>query len=339
MLGPAGGLYYLGTLAPGLHNLRAPVEGWFPVALGLALLAAAGGEWIFARWRFSYLPALVACLLFLDVWYWNSLRNPLAYAHTSFDELYGSSEEAGRLRVAMNQPQLTRFEAPGNRASMGPMLHPLDLKLETTYGSPLLEPGPYREYLDAMERNPKLRNGLNVSRILNVATARIDENTSVLPRAYFPKAVVDVPNLAESRRALETLDPAASCVVLSPHAPIRQDPEAAALVVSYGEQWYHIHYHAVSSSLLKVSAAWYPGWRAEVEGKALPIVRVDHALLGVIVPAGDSEIALSFHSNRFGAGLAISLISGFLLLACMRGGRRRSHHRKRRKRREKRVVW
>jgi hypothetical protein len=143
MLGPAGGLYYLGTLAPSLHRFRAPVEGWFLAALGLAMLAAAGGEWIFARWRFPYLPVLVAGLLFMDVWYWNSLRNPLAYAHAGFDELYGSSEEAGRLRVAMNQPPLTRFDAPGNRASMGPTLHPLDLKLEATYGSSLLDPGPY----------------------------------------------------------------------------------------------------------------------------------------------------------------------------------------------------
>ena len=102
-------------------------------------------------------------------------------------------------------------------------------------------------------------------------------------------------------------------------------------MVSYGEQWYHIHYHAVSPSLLKLSTAWYPGWRAEVEGEPLPIVRVDHALIGVIVPAGDNEVAFNFHSNHFGSGLAISLVSGVLLVACMRIGRP-SHRRKRRKR-------
>ena len=87
------------------------------------------------------------------------------------------------------------------------------------------------------------------------------------------------------------------------------------LVVSFGEQWYRIHYHAVSPSLLKLSVAWYPGWRAEVDGEPLPIVRVDHALMGVIVPAGDNEVALNFHSNHFGTGLAISLASGLVLLA------------------------
>jgi hypothetical protein len=338
MLGPAGGLYYIGALAPSLHILRAPVEGWFLVALGLALLAAAGGDWIFARWRMAYLPALVAGLLFVDVWYWNSLRNPLAYAHASFDELYGAAEEAGRLRVASNQFPLTRFDAPGPRVSMGPALHPLDLSLEVTYG-PILNPGPYKDYLDAMERNPKLRDGLNVSRFLNVATGSIDENPSPLARAYFPRAVEDVRSLEESRRALETLDPAVKSTVLWPHAPIRQDPDAAALVVSYGEQWYRVHYRAASPSLLKLSVAWYPGWRADLDGKPLPIVRVDHALMGVIVPAGDNEVALDFHSNHFGSGLAISLASGLVLLACVRAGRP-SHRTRRKKRpRSKPAAW
>ena len=342
MFEPAGGLHRLEALAPGPYKLGAPVEGWFVVALGLALLAAAGGDWIFAHWRLACLPVVMAGLLFADVWYWNSLRNPLAYARASFDELYGSSEEAGRIRVAMNQPPLTRFDAPGGRATMGPTLHPLDLNLEVTYG-PFLNPGPYAEYLDAIERNPKLRDGLNVSRFLNVATGSIDENPAVLPRAYFPKAVGDVWSLEESRRALETLDPAVESIVLRPHPPIRQDPEAAAVVVSSGEQWYRIHYHAVSPSLLKVSAAWYPGWRAEMAGEPLPIVRVDHALMGVIVPAGNNEVALNFHSNRFGAGLAISLGSGLLLLACVRVGRpsrrgRRKKHRLSKARRSKQAA-
>jgi hypothetical protein len=332
MLGPAGGLYRLGALAPGLRPLGAPVEAWFVAALGLALLAAAGGAWMFAGWRMGYLPLLMAGILFVDVWYWNSLGNPLAYARASFDDLYGSSEEAGRLRVAMNQPPLTRFDAPAGRASMGPTLHPLDLSLEVAYG-PFLNLGPYGEYLDAMARNPKLRDGLNVSRFLNVATGSIDGNPTVLPRAYFPKAVAGVGSLEESRRALETLDPAAKSIVLRPHPPIRQDPNATAVVVSFGQQWYRIHYHAVSPSLLRVSAAWYPGWRAEVEGDPLPVVRVDHALMGVVVPAGDNEVTLNFHSNRFGAGLTISLASGLLLLTCVRVGRP-SHRRKRRKHRQ-----
>ena len=320
MLGPTGGLYRLGALVPGLHKFRAPVQGWFLVAFGLALLAAAGGNWLFARWRIPYLGIMVAGILFADIWYWNSLHNPLAYARASFEELYGAHEEIGRAHVAASQPPLTRFEGPHLLAALGPQDHPLDLKLEATYGYFALEPAVYQEYTDAIERNLKLRDGLNVSRFLNVTTGSLDTNSSVLPRAYFPKAVVDVNSLDESRQALETLDPTAQSVALLPHSPIRQDPAATASVVSHDEQSYRIRYHAASPSLLKLSVDWYPGWRAILNGGELPVVRVDHALMGAVVPAGDREVEFRFHSNYFLPGLAITLVAalGLGLLALLR---------------------
>ena len=323
MLGPAGGFYRLVSLAPGLNKFRAPIQGWFLVAFGLALLAAAGGHWLFARWRIPYLGIIVAAVFFADLWYSNSFKNPLAYARASFEELYGAHEEMGRRQVAASQPPLTRFDGPRHLFALGPQDHPLDLKLEATYGYFALEPALYDEYTDAIKRNAKLRDGLNVSRFQNMTTGSPGSNPSVLPRAYFPKAVADVSRLAESRQALETLDPRAQSVVLLPHSPVRQDPAATASVVAYDEQSYRIRYHAASPSLLKLSVAWYPGWRATLNGGELPVVRVDHALMGVVVPAGDGEVEFRFHSNYFGAGLAITLVAalGLGLLAWRsRGG-------------------
>jgi len=260
---------------------------------------------------------VVAAIFFADVWYWNSIDNPLAYARASFEELYGAHEEMGRQQVAASQPPLTRFDGPRYLAALGPQDHPLDLKLEATYGYFALEPAVYQEYTEAMGRNPKLRDGLNASRFLNTTTGRLDPNPSVLPRAYFPKAVADVSSLMESRQALETLDPGTRSVALLPHSPVRQDAAATASVVSYDEQSYRIRYHTASPSLLKLSVAWYPGWRAALNGGELPVVRVDHALMGVVVPAGDGEVEFRFHSNYFGAGLGITLVAalGLGLLA------------------------
>lgn len=317
MVGPAGGFYRLAALAPGLNKFRAPIQGWFLVAFGLALLAAAGGNWLFARWRIPYLGIMVTAVLFADVWYWNSLNNPLAYARASFEELYGAHEEIGRKQVAASQPPLTRFDGPRLLAALGPQDHPLDLKLEATYAYFALEPAVYQEYTEAMERNSKLRDGLNASRFLNMTTGSLDANPSVLPRAYFPKTVADAGSSLESRQALETLDPRAQSVVLLPHSPIRQDPAATASVVSYDEQSYRIRYRAASPSLLKLSVAWYPGWRATLNGGDLRVVRVDHALMGAVVPAGDGEVEFHFHSNYFATGLAITLMAavGLGLLA------------------------
>lgn len=157
-----------------------------------------------------------------------------------------------------------------------------------------------------MRRNARLRDGLNVGRILSVERQRVEPNPSVLPRAYFPKTVADAGTADESRRALETLDPALGSVVLAPHAAIRQDGAAEASVTSYDEQSYRIRYRAASPSLLRLSLPWFPGWRASSAGQSYPVVRVDHALTGVIVPAGEREVEVRFHSTYFGTGLAIT---------------------------------
>ncbi|MGO9010381.1 MAG: YfhO family protein [Bryobacteraceae bacterium] len=61
---------------------------------------------------------------------------------------------------------------------------------------------------------------------------------------------------------------------------------------------------------------YYPGWRATVDGEQLPIVHVDLALMGVVVPAGDREIQLSFRSDSFKIGVVITL-AGLVVCALL----------------------
>ena len=311
MLGPGAGLYRLVSLLPGFAKVRAPIHAWFVVALGLAILAAAGLDWIGRRWKWRYLaPALIA-ILFADLWYWNSLVNPLAYGRSSFDELYGDAEESVRLHVASSVPPLSRFDAPRALTALGPLDHPLDLHLETTYGYFALELTAYDEYVNAMQRNPRLRDGLNVSRILDPKQGRIEPNPATLPRAYFPKTLVHVATSDESRRALETLDPAVQSIVLGALPSIQQDPAGTASILSHDEGSMRIGCRVASPSILRLSVPWFPGWHANIAGQDCPIVRLDHALIGVIVPAGEHIVDVRFRSNYFGAGLAIS-VAGLL---------------------------
>jgi len=78
----------------------------------------------------------------------------------------------------------------------------------------------------------------------------------------------------------EKLDPAAGSIVLGAHPAIEQDPRASVLVVASDEESYRLHYQAESPSLLKLSVAWYPGWEGVSSGGDLPVLRVDHALVG-----------------------------------------------------------
>jgi hypothetical protein len=66
-----------------------------------------------------------------------------------------------------------------------------------------------------------------------------------------------------------------------------------------------------------VSEAWMPGWRAYLEGKALPVGRARAALLEVRVPAGSCEVVLVYDPRPWRLGQAISLAGLVLGLAAL----------------------
>jgi hypothetical protein len=111
------------------------------------------------RWKWQYLAPVLIAIMFTDLWYWNSLANPLAYARASFDDLYGNAEDATRLHVASSLPSLSRLDAPRALTAFGPIDHPLDLHMETTYGYFALELTAYDEYTNAMQQNPSSAMG------------------------------------------------------------------------------------------------------------------------------------------------------------------------------------
>jgi len=323
MAGPALGFFRLISWMPGFRQVRAPIHAWFLVALALALLAAAGTDWIASRWKWA--AAVIVALLAVDLCSNNLWNNPLAYAHSSFETLYGSRLDVARRIIVPAVPPFTRFEAPDQLAAMGPMNHPLDLRLEATYGYNPLQLSYYSEFRQAMARNPKLRDSLAVSRVLDAKTGALTENPTRLPRAYFPKEVVTVSSDGEGRQALESLDPPRQMLLTGPHPSVPQDPDATATIEAEGEQAYLVNYKVATSSVLRLSLPYFPGWQATVDGAPCTILRADHAMTAVVVPAGEKQLKLHFHSTYFAAGAALSgcgvlLLAGLGALGWRRGG-------------------
>ena len=313
MLGPAGGLYRLGAIVPGLHRVRAPVHFLFVAVLGLAMLAASGTAWLLQRWKARWLMVLLPALFFADVFYWNSAANPLAYARNSFDDMYGNRERLAEEKVLPTQPLLTRFEMPERLTVFGPLNHPLDLRLEAVYGYNPLELKAYAEYMGVAQTNRKLLNGLNVTRRLNVKLGGIEPNPNALPRAYFARKITQVSSMADSLALLANLDPAERSIVQGT-AP-QNEPDPQATVTS--EAGDRFQYRTSKPDLLKISIPYFPGWTASIAGRQYEILRVDHALMGVVVPAGQNELVLHYHSNRFAIAAAVSTITLVLLLLAL----------------------
>ena len=94
MAGPALGFFRLVSWLPGFRQVRAPVHAWFLAAMALAILAAAGVDWLESRWRWA--GAIAVAALGIDLCVNNMWSNPLAYAHESFETLYGNRLELTR---------------------------------------------------------------------------------------------------------------------------------------------------------------------------------------------------------------------------------------------------
>ena len=74
--------------------------------------------------------------------------------------------------------------------------------------------------------------------------------------------------------------------------------------------------HAASDGFLVMSDTFYPGWRAEVDGKSVTVVRANYALRGICLPAGDHEVVFRFEPGMLRVGIVLSVI-GLLIVAAI----------------------
>lgn len=317
-LGQSAALYRLVALLPGFSSIRAPVNIWFVPSLGLALLAAAGLAGLVERWPIRWLPAVVLVFFCVDLFYHQSAANPLAYSRQSYEELYGSKEELFHQAVASSLPPLTRFDGGELLPSFGPLDHYFDQRTEVTYGYGPLQLSRYAGFASVMHSNRELRKDLNVSRWLDRRTGDIHVLDDPLPRANFPKELVPVGTDEESKQRLATLDPALQALIPAGVHVAAQDANGIADVREFTPGHYQIRYQCATPSLLRVGNAYFPGWtakawRAKSGYQDLPVLPVDHALIGILVPAGQGALVLDYHSRYFVAATCVTLLS---LLAC-----------------------
>lgn len=298
---------------PLIFSLVHSADHFFAAALGLSILATYGIIEAQIHWRQQWLGLLLVALFALDLCAWNSWYNPLAYARTSYKALSGDGEEALR-KLGATLPNGYRVEIPPRFALFGSMNSPLLTRVESSGGFNPLTLATWRDYRQAALRNERLIDGLSAALVVSPRDEKILGNEGVLRRAYFAPNVVGVASLDESRLRLPSLDPARDALVQSPFPGVKQDHEARVLAITVTEQGVRVKYAAASPSLLKVTNAYYPGWQASVTGQPIEVLRVDHALLGAVVPAGEHEVVFAFETKHFAAGAAAS---GFAALALL----------------------
>jgi hypothetical protein len=139
-----------------------------------------------------------------------------------------------------------------------------------------------------------------------------------LPWAYVvPNDRVVTVSTREDALALVTAHaPAPMAVIEGDDVTLDREPTTplvAATVARFSTDSLAIDVHAPSDGTLVVNDAWYPGWRAWVDGREVPIRRANGFVRAVPVPAGDHAVTMRFEPPD-GAPLRWLLVASWLAL-------------------------
>jgi hypothetical protein len=99
-------------------------------------------------------------------------------------------------------------------------------------------------------------------------------------------------------------------------------PGNAASIRVFESNSLRLDVDAKEDGLLVLAEAWYPGWKAQINGKICDAIPVNGWMRAFPVPAGKNAIAVFFRQNYLSAGAAITVMAiiGLILVLASRYG-------------------
>jgi hypothetical protein len=153
------------------------------------------------------------------------------------------------------------------------------------------------------------------------------KNPLAMGNAWFVKEYREVPDQNEEIKELIMLKGDSVAFITQEErskislAEVARDSASNIELTSYDPERLVYKSKSVSPGLAVFSEMYYPhGWTATINGEEVPIARVNYALRGLNVPAGENEIIFSFEPQVVRTGSTVMLISNILLLLAIIGG-------------------
>jgi hypothetical protein len=245
-----------------------------------------------------------------------------------YDVTFGSGkEEAVQIKgyFDLNDYRRARDQWRVVRTSMLPNMNMLDRVSSLNNNDPLL-PSYHSQYIDLIEsagsKAGSLLRAAGVDRVYGrVPDGWGGENPASAPFAaeISPAWLVTQVEWADSDSAATAAlsDPAwnpMELVILVGDEIVPESVPAVSGRVTLAKNLPTERRYQVSSdspAYLVMAETWYPGWSVTVNGQRTDLERANLAFQAVRVPAGQSEVVLSYRVNHFSAGAAISMIGLF----------------------------
>lgn len=152
-------------------------------------------------------------------------------------------------------------------------------------------------------------------RLVHTSDGAIWERTAALPR-YRWASDVAVRNNIEGRLSWLRVSQPADTVLLDDEPTVQPSGDGAVVSVDEAEpESRSIRTDSDGPGLLVVADAFRTGWVAYVDGVETPVVRADHALMAVEVPAGQHTVRLEYTPPGWPNAWRLSLLALLILVA------------------------
>lgn len=203
--------------------------------------------------------------------------------------------------------------------------HQISPNIQYLYGK-LQQPGITPQMVDSFLLGTPVLNMLNMRYlVLNPAGGPV-RNSNAAGNAWFVSAIKWAPDANSEMTALSNFNPASEAVIdkrfekqvtVTPY----KDSASSIKLTKYGLNDLSYEANNAKDGFGVFSEIWYPGgWKAYIDGKETPIVRVNYALRGMVIPAGKHTIEMKFRPEVFLKSRKISAMSSWVLILLILGG-------------------
>jgi hypothetical protein len=143
----------------------------------------------------------------------------------------------------------------------------------------------------------------------------VGENPDALPRAFVPRSLRVVQDDTEALQIMADpeFNPSALALI-SERLDVPENMQGTATIRYETPMRVHLDASMETDGMVVVSDLWDGGWRAELDGAACPIHRLDLALRGIRVPAGTHAINMTYDPQSVRVGFQIAGTAGVILV-------------------------
>ena len=147
------------------------------------------------------------------------------------------------------------------------------------------------------------------------------KNPYACGNAWFVDEIQQVDNADEEIAALNDFNPLHTAIVdkrfekdLPKEQITPKDSLSSIVLTEYAPNKLTFKVQAKKDEFAVFSDIWYPGWKAEINGKEYPIVRANYVLRAMQIPQGDHTIVFTFDPKTIHTTETIAYIALILLV-------------------------